>query len=170
MTLGLSHEEWMELPFLLFLCGSSDPRIAELCEMPALNCTAKPKSPAVWACLGVDPLDMHRIPYQESGGNNLPCPITTTLTSSSVHHSSHQLSTTFLSYYNVTWKTICAEKWRKAMIYYYYLVVLLINPCGRDVNIPGYLLSKGIPVTKSEPSGPIFQIRWMMYHLFRSLK
>ena len=100
---------------------------------------------AVWACLGVDPLDMHRIPYQASGGNNLPCPITTTLTSSSVHHSSHQLSTTLLSYYNVTWKTICAEKWRKALIYYYYLVVLLINPCGRDVNIPGYLLSKGIP-------------------------
>ena len=31
------------------------------------------------------------------------------------------------------------------MIYYYYLVVLLVNPCGRDVNIPGYLLSKGIP-------------------------
>ena len=29
--------------------------------MPALNCTAKPKSPTVWACLGVDPLDMHRI-------------------------------------------------------------------------------------------------------------
>ena len=31
------------------------------------------------------------------------------------------------------------------MIYYYFLVVLLINPCGRDVNIPGYLLSEGIP-------------------------
>ena len=30
------------------------------------------------------------------------CPITPTLTSSSVHHSSHQLTTTFLSYYNVT--------------------------------------------------------------------
>ena len=25
------------------------------------------------------------------------------------------------------------------------LVVLLINPCGRDVNIPGYLLFKEIP-------------------------
>ena len=47
-------------------------------------------------------------------------PITPTLTSSSVHHSSHQLTTTFLSYYNVTLKTFCAEKWRKAMIYYYY--------------------------------------------------
>ena len=35
----------------------------------------------------------HRVP---------PCPITPTLTSSSVHHSSHQLTTTFLSYYNVT--------------------------------------------------------------------
>ena len=29
----------------------------------ALNCTAKPKSPAVWACLEVDPLDMPRTPY-----------------------------------------------------------------------------------------------------------
>ena len=39
---------------------------------------------------------------------------------------------------------LCRE-WRKAMIYYYYLVVFMINPCGRDVNIPGYLLPKGIP-------------------------
>ena len=30
------------------------------------------------------------------------------------------------------------------MIYYYFLVVLLIDPCGRDVNIPEYLLSIGI--------------------------
>ena len=34
--------------------------------------------------------------------NNPPCPITPTLTSSSVHQSSHQLTTTFLLYYNVT--------------------------------------------------------------------
>ena len=34
--------------------------------------------------------------------NNPPCSITPTLTSSSVHHSFHQLTTTFLSYYNVT--------------------------------------------------------------------
>ena len=26
---------------------------------------------------------------------------------------------TFLSYYNVTQMTICAEKWRKTIIYYY---------------------------------------------------
>ena len=32
----------------------------------ALNCTAKPKSPAVWACLGVDHLDMPRTPYRAS--------------------------------------------------------------------------------------------------------
>ena len=29
----------------------------------ASNCTAKPESPAFWACLGVDPLDMPRTPY-----------------------------------------------------------------------------------------------------------
>ena len=34
----------------------------------ALNCTAKPKSPAVWACLGVDPLDMPRTPYRAREG------------------------------------------------------------------------------------------------------
>ena len=39
---------------------------------------------------------------EEKAGNNPPCPITPTLTSSSVHHSSHQVTTTFLSYYNVT--------------------------------------------------------------------
>ena len=41
----------------------------------ALNCTAKPKSLAVWSCLGID---------------NPPCPITPILTLSYVHHSSHQ--------------------------------------------------------------------------------
>ena len=39
---------------------------------------------------------------KENALNNPPFPITPTLTSSSVHHSSHQLTTTFLSYYNVT--------------------------------------------------------------------
>ena len=42
--------------------------------------------------------------------NNPPCPITPILTSSYVHHLSHQLTTTFLSYDNVTLKTISAEK------------------------------------------------------------
>ena len=36
----------------------------------ALNCTAKLKSPAVWAC-GVDPLDMPRTPYQASDGGGV---------------------------------------------------------------------------------------------------
>ena len=56
---------------------------------------------------------MPRTPYRASEGNalnNPPCPITPTLTSSSVHHSSHQLTTTFLSYYNVTLNTFCAVK------------------------------------------------------------
>ena len=48
----------MELPFLLLLWGLSDPRIA------------KPKSLAVWSCLGVDPLDMPRTPYRENAINN----------------------------------------------------------------------------------------------------
>ena len=39
---------------------------------------------------------------KENALNNPPCPITPTLTSLSVHHSSHQLTTTFLLYYNVT--------------------------------------------------------------------
>ena len=42
---------------------------------------------------------------KENALNNPPCPITPTLTSSSVHNSFHQLTTTFLSYYNVTQKT-----------------------------------------------------------------
>ena len=29
---------------------------------------AKPKSPAIWACLGVDPQDMPRTPYRASKG------------------------------------------------------------------------------------------------------
>ena len=36
--------------------------------MPALTCTAKPKSPAVWVCRGVDPLDLPRTPYWASEG------------------------------------------------------------------------------------------------------
>ena len=39
---------------------------------------------------------------KENALNNPPCPITPTLTSSSVHHSSHQLTTTLSSYYNAT--------------------------------------------------------------------
>ena len=59
-------------------------------RVSALNCLAKPKSPAVWACLGIDPLDILRTPYRASEGKRFqsithqPCPITPTLTSSSV--------------------------------------------------------------------------------------
>ena len=37
-------------------------------RVSALNCIAKPNSPAVWACLGVNPLDMPRAPYRVSEG------------------------------------------------------------------------------------------------------
>ena len=35
---------------------------------PLVTSTAKLKSPAVWACLGVYPLDMPRTPYRVSEG------------------------------------------------------------------------------------------------------
>ena len=40
-------------------------------DIPGMACTfgtAKLKSPAVWACLGVYPLDMPRTPYRASEG------------------------------------------------------------------------------------------------------
>ena len=36
----------------------------------ALNYIAKPKSSAVWACLGVNPLDMPKTLYQASEGKH----------------------------------------------------------------------------------------------------
>ena len=42
--------------------------LSYLIRVSSLNCTVKPKSPAVWACLGVDPLDMPRTPYRASEG------------------------------------------------------------------------------------------------------
>ena len=37
-------------------------------RLSSLNCTAKLKSPVVWACLGIYPLDMPRTPYRASEG------------------------------------------------------------------------------------------------------
>ena len=117
----------MKLPFLLLLWGLSDPRIAELCEMPPSFSVKLHSKTQVSGCLGVDPLDMPRTPYQgrtkEKALNNPPCPNTPTLTSSAVHHSSHHLTATFLSNCNVTLNTICAGKRREAMIYYYYYIL-----------------------------------------------
>ena len=39
-------------------------------SVSALNCIAQPKSPAILVCLGVDPLDMPKTPYQASEGNS----------------------------------------------------------------------------------------------------
>ena len=49
----------MELSFLL---------LRKCHGVSALNCTAKPKSLAVWACMEIDPLDMPRTPHRASEG------------------------------------------------------------------------------------------------------
>ena len=50
---------------------TTDPKIA---GVSPLNCIVKPESPAVWACLGVDPLDMRRTPYRASKGKRSQYP------------------------------------------------------------------------------------------------
>ena len=120
-----------ELSFLLLLWGLSDPRIAELREMPwsfSIKLHSEPKSLAVWASLGVAPLDMLRTPYRwrakGNALNNPPCPITPTLTSSSVHHFISSID------YNVFIVSQCHLKdrlCRKAMIYYYYIYGIPYN-------------------------------------------
>ena len=58
-----------------------------------------------WACLRVNPLDMPRIFYWASEGKQSQQPVIPyypTLTSSSVHHSSHKWTALFLSYYKFT--------------------------------------------------------------------
>ena len=60
-----------ELSFLLLLWGLSDPRIAELREMPrcfSIKLHSETQVSGVWACLGADPLDMPRTPYRASEG------------------------------------------------------------------------------------------------------
>ena len=59
----------------------------------------------VWACLGVNPLDMLKTPYwvgEEKYSQQPTMPYNPSLTSSSVHHSSHNSTALFLSCYNVT--------------------------------------------------------------------
>ena len=81
--------------------------ISPLIQMPlicSIQLLAKPKSLAVWAYLGVKPLDMPRTPYrasEENALNNPPCPFTPTLTLSTVHHTSHQL-TKMQRFYRIT--------------------------------------------------------------------
>ena len=60
----------MELPFLLFLWGLSDLRIAELREMPRSFSIELHMETQVSDRLGisVDPLDMPRTPYRASEG------------------------------------------------------------------------------------------------------
>ena len=90
----------------------------------------KNESLDVWACLGVNPLDMPRTPYgrvRENTLNSPPCPIT----SLSRHHLYiiHLINGLFLSYYNVTQMAISAKKWCKAIIYYYYYYLSLKIYC-----------------------------------------
>ena len=131
LSRGMNGVTQKELSFLLLLWGLSDPRIAGLREMPRsfsikLHCETQVSGrPGMSG--GGSPWHAH---------NPLSCERKKTLSIThhalspppSHHHlyiiSSHQLITTFLSYYNVTWKTFCAEKWRKAMIDYYYYSTL----------------------------------------------
>ena len=94
----------MELPSLLLLWGLSDPRIAELREMPRsfsikLHCETQ-----VFGRRGISVGRYPRHAQNHLSGelNNPPCPIIPTLTSLSEHHSSHRLTTTLLSYHNAT--------------------------------------------------------------------
>ena len=93
----------------LLIRGLSNPRIAELSERPgrlALNSTAKPRSPAVGACLQVNLLVMPRTAYWGSKEKH-----------SIIHHAQAsrpsrnnlfiilfnlQIAQMFLAYYKVT--------------------------------------------------------------------
>ena len=57
-----------ELSFLLLLWGLSDPRIAELREMPQSFINKLYSETQVSGRLGVYPLDMPRTPYRASEG------------------------------------------------------------------------------------------------------
>ena len=85
-------------PQRLLLWGLSDPRIAESC----FEGEKSESLDVVWACLGVNQLDMLSTLYRMSEGKHsqqLTMPYNPTLTSSSVHNSSHQRTALFLSYY-----------------------------------------------------------------------
>ena len=71
---SLTWDEWSYTEGVIFpivtlgTIRPEDSGAARNARVSALNCTAKLKSPAVWACLGVDPLDMPRTPYRASEG------------------------------------------------------------------------------------------------------
>ena len=67
----LSTSVLMQLPYQWTHCQCSVTAVhALVLSMVAL----KPKCPAVWACLGVDPLDMPRTPYRASKGKHSQYP------------------------------------------------------------------------------------------------
>ena len=70
-------DDW-SYPAQSLLWGLSDPRIAELCEMPRSFSVKLHSETQFSSCLGM-----------AGGESPYPCPITPTLTSSSVHHSFH---------------------------------------------------------------------------------
>ena len=68
LTLGLSRG-MNGVTLAIVALGTIQPEDSGAADrVPALNCVAKPKSLAVWACLGVNPLDMPRNPYGASEG------------------------------------------------------------------------------------------------------
>ena len=106
LSRGVNGSTQRELSFLLLLWGLSDPRIAELCEMPR---SFSIKLHSETGCSGMsggrslrhaqNPLSGERWEMLSITHHALSPP-------PSHHHlyiiSSHQLTTTFLSYYNVT--------------------------------------------------------------------
>ena len=68
LTLGLS-QGMNCVTFPIFTPETIRPGIVGLREMPmsfSIKLHSAPKSLTVWACLGVDPLDMPRTPYRAS--------------------------------------------------------------------------------------------------------
>ena len=80
---------------------------------------------------GVNPQDMPRTLYRASEGKHsiIHHALSTTLTSSSVHHSFEQQ----ISFYVLQshWKDnyITAVKWRKTLVYYYLIILYRFFPC-----------------------------------------
>ena len=92
----------MELPFLLLFWGISDPMIAEMREMPRSFIIKLNRGTQVSGRLGMSGARSPRHAQNPFSGERrktllITHLITPTLTSSYVHHSSHQLTTTFYS-------------------------------------------------------------------------
>ena len=86
---------------------------------------------------------MPKTPYgraKENAPNNPPCPITPTLTSSSVHHSSHQLTTTCLSYYHLN------DHFCRKVTYSNNLLLLLLTTTVGLLYVKCWIMHHGVQI------------------------